>query len=220
MPEPKSMRLGFVAGTIPEDKLNAFERLLFRATRGNMYLKWSSVGSVMDPTTTEKVEKAVFVVFFAGERARSKILKVCTVVHSLNIISNSTEYSVAMSCGASTHLGLGLAQMCQKVLCQKVQRMSDSHDVQICEAFSANRYPFPDDPSRQRQMNAEVTARLRELQTTIEAGVYPAQASTAKLPNHLPLSIDACPHRSDPVTCAFMTNLLLGKSHAFAASPL
>ncbi|CAL8472142.1 g11684 [Coccomyxa elongata] len=114
-PEPKSMRLGFVAGTIPEDKLNAFERLLFRATRGNMYLKWSSVGSVVDPTTTEKVEKAVFVVFFAGERARSKILK-------------------------------------------------------ICEAFSANRYPFPDDPTRQRQMNAEVTARLRELQTTIEAG--------------------------------------------------
>ncbi len=72
------MRLGFVAGTIPEDKLNAFERLLFRATRGNMYLKWSSVGAVVDPTTTEKVEKAVFVVFFAGERARTKILKVCT----------------------------------------------------------------------------------------------------------------------------------------------
>lgn len=41
---------------------------------------------------------------------------------------------------------------------------------QICEAFSANRYPFPEEPTRQRQMNAEVTARLRELQTTIEAG--------------------------------------------------
>ena len=43
--------------------------------------------------------------------------------------------------------------------------------VQICEAFGANRYPFPEEPTRQRQMNAEVTARLRELQTTIEAGV-------------------------------------------------
>ena len=75
-PEPKSMRLGFVAGTIAEDKLHAFERLLFRATRGNMFLKFASVGTVVDPTTTEKVEKAVFVVFFAGERARSKILKV------------------------------------------------------------------------------------------------------------------------------------------------
>ena len=47
-------------------------------------------------------------------------------------------------------------------------------DMQICEAFSANRYPFPEEPSRQRQMNAEVTARLRELQTTIEAGAAPA----------------------------------------------
>ncbi len=45
-----------------------------------------------------------------------------------------------------------------------------SFAVQICEAFSANRYPFPEDSARQRQMNAEVTARLRELQTTIEAG--------------------------------------------------
>lgn len=78
LPEPKSMRLGFVAGTIAEDKLHSFERLLFRATRGNMFLKHSSVGTVVDPTTTEKVEKAVFVVFFAGERARSKVLKVRT----------------------------------------------------------------------------------------------------------------------------------------------
>lgn len=43
-------------------------------------------------------------------------------------------------------------------------------NVQICEAFGANRYPFPEEPARQRQMNAEVTARLRELHTTIEAG--------------------------------------------------
>jgi len=43
--------------------------------------------------------------------------------------------------------------------------------TQICEAFGANRYPFPEEPQRQRQMNAEVTARLRELHTTVEAGM-------------------------------------------------
>lgn len=74
--EPKSVRLGFVAGVVAEEKLNSFERILFRATRGNMFFKYSSVGTVVDPATTEKVEKAVFVVFFAGERARTKILKV------------------------------------------------------------------------------------------------------------------------------------------------
>lgn len=70
------MRLGFVAGMIAQEKLTPFERLLFRATRGNMFLKNSAVGAVVDPNTSEKQEKAVFVVFYAGERARSKILKV------------------------------------------------------------------------------------------------------------------------------------------------
>lgn len=115
--EPKAVQLGFVAGTIPVEKLAAFERLLFRATRGNMFLKFSpvgfrpsscpthtctcllllglrqacgsspaashtplplpdvQVGAVADPATGERLEKAVFVVFFAGERARQKILK-------------------------------------------------------------------------------------------------------------------------------------------------
>lgn len=41
-----------------------------------MYLRNATVGSVVDPITGEKQEKAVFVVFFAGERARTKILKV------------------------------------------------------------------------------------------------------------------------------------------------
>lgn len=97
------------------DKLSAFERLLFRATRGNMFLRSVAVGAVPDPATGERQEKAVYVAFFAGERAKQKILK-------------------------------------------------------ICEAFGANRYPFPEDIPRQRQMSAEVNARLRELHTTLDAG--------------------------------------------------
>ncbi|KAL4443611.1 hypothetical protein ABPG75_011348 [Micractinium tetrahymenae] len=113
--EPQAVQLGFVAGTVPVEKLAAFERLLFRATRGNVVLKHTAVGSVSDPATGEHVDKAVFAVFFAGEQARQKILK-------------------------------------------------------ISEANSANRYPFPDDASRRRQMDAEVNSRLRELHTTLEAG--------------------------------------------------
>jgi V-type H+-transporting ATPase subunit a len=113
--EPKSVQLGFVAGTIQVEKLAAFERLLFRATRGNMFLRSVAVGAVSDPVSGERQEKAVYVAFFAGERAKQKILK-------------------------------------------------------ICEAFGANRYPFPDDITRQRQMSGEVNSRLRELHTTLEAG--------------------------------------------------
>lgn len=132
--EPAStanVRLGFVSGTVQSEKLAPFERLLFRATRGNMFLRHTAVGQVTDPTTNEKVEKSVFVVFFAGERARTKILK-------------------------------------------------------ICEAYGANRYPFPEETTRQRQMNAEVTGRLRELHTTIEAGERHRESVLQGISNNLP----------------------------------
>lgn len=76
-PGPASVQLGFVAGTVPEERLPAFERLLFRATRGNMHLKVAAVGTVADPSTGQRVEKAVFVAFHAGERAKQKTLKIC-----------------------------------------------------------------------------------------------------------------------------------------------
>ena len=111
----KAVRLGFITGVVPSERTEAFERVLFRATRGNMFLKQAPIeGKVEDPASGDKVLKTVYVVFFAGERARAKILK-------------------------------------------------------ICEAFGANRYPFPEDAARQRAMNAEVTARLRELHATLEA---------------------------------------------------
>jgi hypothetical protein len=73
----KATRLGFTAGTIDMESLNAFERLLFRATRGNMYLRYADVGTVTDPNTNKEKEKAVFVVFYAGERAKLKVTKAC-----------------------------------------------------------------------------------------------------------------------------------------------
>ncbi len=73
---PKLARLGFVAGLIQQQKMPGFERLLFRATRGNMFLRSTQVGKVRDPSTGEQQDKSVFVVFFAGERAKTKIMKV------------------------------------------------------------------------------------------------------------------------------------------------
>ena len=57
--------------------------------------------------------------------------------------------------------------------------------MQTCEAFSANRYPLPDDSSRQHQMHADVSARLRELASTIEAGDRHRNAVLQDLANNL-----------------------------------
>ncbi|KAG6572057.1 V-type proton ATPase subunit a3, partial [Cucurbita argyrosperma subsp. sororia] len=76
--QSKPVNLGFLSGLVPRGKSMAFERILFRATRGNVFLKQAVVEDpVPDPISGEKVEKNVFVVFYSGERAKNKILKIC-----------------------------------------------------------------------------------------------------------------------------------------------
>ncbi|GAB4837861.1 V-type proton ATPase subunit a2 [Ancistrocladus abbreviatus] len=113
----KPVQLGFFTGLVSRETSMTFERILFRATRGNMFMRQVAVENpVIDPASGEKVEKNVFVVFYSGERAKSKILK-------------------------------------------------------ICEAFGANRYPFSEDLIKQARMMTEVSGRLSELKTTIDAGL-------------------------------------------------
>ncbi|XP_042470784.1 V-type proton ATPase subunit a1-like isoform X1 [Zingiber officinale] len=78
-PEPsKKAGLRFISGIICKSKELIFERMLFRATRGNMFFNQAPAGEqVMDPVSGEMVHKTVFVVFFSGDQARSKILKIC-----------------------------------------------------------------------------------------------------------------------------------------------
>nr|GLL28454.1 V-type proton ATPase subunit a3-like isoform X2 [Ipomoea trifida] len=112
----KQVRLGFITGLVPKEKSMAFERILFRATRGNVLLRQSEVDEpVIDPISGEKVEKNVFLVFFSGERAKNKILK-------------------------------------------------------ICDAFGANRYPFAEELGKQAQLITEVSGKISELKTAIDAG--------------------------------------------------
>ncbi|KAK6935991.1 V-type ATPase, V0 complex, 116kDa subunit family [Dillenia turbinata] len=75
---PSHSGVRFVSGIICKSKVLRFERMLFRATRGNMLFNQTPAGEdIMDPISSEWVEKTVFVVFFSGEQARTKILKIC-----------------------------------------------------------------------------------------------------------------------------------------------
>ncbi|KAI3679215.1 hypothetical protein L2E82_51589 [Cichorium intybus] len=73
----KQVKLGFLTGLVPKEKAMAFERILFRATRGNVFLRQAPLEEpVVDPTSGQKVQKNVFAVFFSGERVKSKIVKI------------------------------------------------------------------------------------------------------------------------------------------------
>ncbi|CAO2182432.1 unnamed protein product [Urochloa humidicola] len=107
----------FVSGIILKSKALAFERMLFRATRGNMLFNQAPAGEpVTDPISGEEVEKTVFVVFFSGEQAKAKILK-------------------------------------------------------ICDSFGSSCYPVPEEMIKQRQIFNEVSARLSDLEVTLDAGI-------------------------------------------------
>ncbi|PKA53127.1 Vacuolar proton ATPase a3 [Apostasia shenzhenica] len=76
--DPKQIKLGFISGLVPKEKSMSFERILFRATRGNIFIKQIAVDDpVIDPVSGEKIAKNVFVIFYSGDRAKTKILKIC-----------------------------------------------------------------------------------------------------------------------------------------------
>ena len=78
-PYPKmGFNLGFITGVIQEDKFLTFERVLWRATRGNLFMKSSQIFDyIIDPHTREEVTKVVFIIFFQGQRIQNKIKKIC-----------------------------------------------------------------------------------------------------------------------------------------------
>uniref|UniRef100_A0A0R0K2V9 V-type proton ATPase subunit a n=1 Tax=Glycine max TaxID=3847 RepID=A0A0R0K2V9_SOYBN len=74
----KQIKLGFIGGLVHREKSIPFERIIFRAARGNLFLKQGVIEHpVLDPLSGEMVHKNVFVVFYSGERVKSKILKIC-----------------------------------------------------------------------------------------------------------------------------------------------
>ena len=75
---PPETRLGYVTGVLDRKRLQAFERVLFRATRGNMYMRSAPImQQVRDPKTGELMHKSVFIIFFSGQRSHDKVAKIC-----------------------------------------------------------------------------------------------------------------------------------------------
>ena len=71
------MNIGFVSGVIPRDRVAAFERILWRTLRGNLYMNQSEIPEpLVDPTNNESVNKNVFVIFAHGKEIIAKIRKI------------------------------------------------------------------------------------------------------------------------------------------------
>jgi len=72
------LQLGFVAGVILRERLPAFEKMLWRACRGNVFLRQAEIEDPLeDPQAGDQVFKSVFVIFFQGEQLKSRVKKIC-----------------------------------------------------------------------------------------------------------------------------------------------
>ncbi|XP_048356421.1 V-type proton ATPase 116 kDa subunit a 4 isoform X2 [Sphaerodactylus townsendi] len=77
-PAAVAAKLGFIAGVIKRERMGPFERLLWRACRGNIYLRFSEMDTPLeDPVTQEEMKKNVFIIFYQGEQLKQKIKKIC-----------------------------------------------------------------------------------------------------------------------------------------------
>jgi len=74
----------FVTGVIARERMATFERVLWRACRGNVFLRQAEIEEPLeDPTTGNRVYKVVFILFFQGEQLRTRVRKICEgYVHS------------------------------------------------------------------------------------------------------------------------------------------
>ncbi|XP_012522433.1 V-type proton ATPase 116 kDa subunit a1 isoform X4 [Monomorium pharaonis] len=70
--------LSFVAGVILRERIPAFERMLWRACRGNVFLRQAEIETPLeDPSTGDQVYKSVFIIFFQGDQLKTRVKKIC-----------------------------------------------------------------------------------------------------------------------------------------------
>jgi len=72
------MRFSSITGVVASDEKARFERMIFRATRGNCFVRFAPIKQpITDPISGELVEKSVFIIFYKSASIEAKLKKIC-----------------------------------------------------------------------------------------------------------------------------------------------
>lgn len=83
LPGQQRGQLGFVAGIINLERFFSFERMLWRISLGNVFLRRSDLsGPLLDAESDKPTVKTVFIAFFQGDQLKQRIKKVCAGYHA------------------------------------------------------------------------------------------------------------------------------------------
>lgn len=73
----------YLTGIISTARIAAFERMIWRITRGNMLHRFENISILLeDPETGENVRKSFFLIFVHGQELQSRIQKICDGFHA------------------------------------------------------------------------------------------------------------------------------------------
>ncbi|GMH91864.1 hypothetical protein TrST_g2667 [Triparma strigata] len=76
--EQNDMRFSSITGCVLSDEKLRFERMIFRSTRGNCYLRFAEIEQdISDPETGNPSHKHVFIIFYKSRSIEGKIKKIC-----------------------------------------------------------------------------------------------------------------------------------------------
>ncbi|XP_042326284.1 V-type proton ATPase 116 kDa subunit a isoform X2 [Sceloporus undulatus] len=129
-PAAVAAKLGFIAGVIKRERMVPFERLLWRACRGNIYLRFSEMDTPLeDPITKEEMKKNVFIIFYQGEQLRQKIKKICDGFRA-------TVYPCPESAGERREMAAGVNTRIEDL--NTVITQTESHRQGLLKEASAN----------------------------------------------------------------------------------
>lgn len=72
------MRFSSITGVVSTEEKVRFERMIFRATRGNCYVRFAPIKQPLtDPETGASIEKSVFIIFYKSESIELKLKRIC-----------------------------------------------------------------------------------------------------------------------------------------------
>mmetsp|Transcript_30620 Transcript_30620/g.70091 ORF Transcript_30620/g.70091 Transcript_30620/m.70091 type:complete len:869 (-) Transcript_30620:166-2772(-) len=72
------MRFSSITGVVASDEKIRFERMAFRATRGNCFIRFGEIKDpITDPETGTDIQKHVFIIFYKSSTIGTKIKKIC-----------------------------------------------------------------------------------------------------------------------------------------------
>jgi len=112
----RDMRFSSVTGVVDSSEKARFERMMFRSTRGNCYVRFAGIEQdIVDPESNQKVKKHVFIIFFKSKSIEAKIKKICDAF-------SAHRYSIP---------SVDDPQAFQAMLSANAQELNDSHTVLV-----------------------------------------------------------------------------------------